>query len=585
MSFNKYYKDELTFLAELGKEFAEENPQLAPFLAERGDDPDVERLLEGFAFLTGRLRQKLDDEIPELAHGLLSLLWPHYLRPVPAMSVLEFRPHKGLAEIKRIPRGVGVNSVPVEGTPCRFRTCYDVDLAPLEVESVGVTRTGGGGEVAVWLRLDPRAAIEKVGLTRLRFFLHGESYITTSLFVWLFRYLDSIAVTGLEDSARVRFELPPDVISPVGFRPDEALLPYPDSAFSGYRLIQEYFALPEKYHFFEISGLGGLEQMADEEGFRLLFRFAKPLEEQVRLEKRHLVLHCTPIVNLFDLDGDPIRVDHERTNYRLRPSATPPSHYEIFDVKSVQGVLSGSAQRRVYHPFESFLHSDAPQGDGGLFYQRRIRPAVATEGVDTYLAFVDALERDALPPTETISIELVCSNRNLPEELKVGDIHRHTGTSPEFAEFRNLSGVSPNTPPPTEAGLAWRLISNLALNHLSLASPEALREIMMTYDFRAYYDRTAQRRGQQRMQGIEGVRNEPADQLFGGLPVRGRRTILRLRESRFGGEGEMFVFASVMNEFLALYSSINSFSELVVEGVEHGETYHWPITLGPRPTL
>jgi type VI secretion system protein ImpG len=585
MSFNKYYKDELTFLTELGREFAEENPQLAPFLAERGNDPDVERLLEGFAFLAGRLQQKLDDELPELAHGLITLLWPHYLRPVPSMSVLEFKPHKGLSEIKRIPRGVEVDSDPIEGTHCRFRTCYDVDLIPLEIAAVEAKRTAAGGEVEIQFNLDPRASLEDIGLKRLRFFLHGESYITTNLLVWVFRYLDSISITNRHEPTKIRFRLPANSVSQVGFDPSEALLHYPPNAFPGYRLIQEYFALPEKFHFFDIFNLESVAQLPDQTGFRLTLHFSKPLEENVRLERRHFALNCTPIVNLFDLDGDPIRLDHERTSYRVRPSATPSAHYEIFDVTRVEGFVPGSSQRRVYEPFESFKHSEGPPDEKGLYYQRRIRPAVVSSGIDTYLAFVDSRTRDALPPTETISIELVCSNRKVPEELKVGDIHRHTGTSPEFADFRNLTGVTPNTSPPTEAGLQWRLISNLALNHLSLTSPEALKEILVAYDFRAYFDRTAQRQSKQRLLGIEGIREEPADRLVQGLPVRGRRTILRLRESRFGGEGEMFVFASVLNEFLALYSSINSFSELVVEGIEHGEIYHWPVILGPRPTL
>jgi type VI secretion system protein ImpG len=134
---NKYYQDELAYLREMGQEFARANPQGAHFVGEASSDPDVERLLEGFAFLTARLRQKLENELPELTHSLLELLWPHYLRPIPSTTIIQFEALPQAAkEVRTIPRGAELHSIPVDGTPCRFRTVSDVTLAPLILETL-----------------------------------------------------------------------------------------------------------------------------------------------------------------------------------------------------------------------------------------------------------------------------------------------------------------------------------------------------------------------------------------------------------------------------------------------------------------
>jgi type VI secretion system protein ImpG len=585
VTFNKYFQDELTYLTDLGKEFAEANPKLAPFLGERGNDPDVERLLEGFAFLTGRLRERLDDEFSELTHGLMSLLWPHYLRALPSMAIVQFTPQAGLAECKRVPRGAELDSVPVDGTRCRFRTCYDLDLAPLSLSTVSVERTSGGSRATLGFRLDPRAQIAVLGLQSLRLFLHGEDYITTNFFLWLFRYLDGVTVTA-EPARAGGFRLPAACIRSVGFAEEEAVIPYPANAFSGYRLLQEYFALPEKYLFFEVAGLEPLAALDDIEGFSLTFEFSRPLAEQIRLEQRHFALHCTPVVNLFGFDAKPIRLDHELTEYRLLPESTQPDHHRIFAVEEVAGWVPGVAARRLYEPFESFRHALVETGaDDALYYQVRRRPAVVGDGVDYYLAFVDASQGVGEPRAETVSVELVCSNGDLPHELKVGDICQATATSPEFAEFRNITQPTMAVPPPLSGRLYWKLISNLSLNYVSLVSPEALRELLAVYDFHALRDRQAERRAKLRMEGIEDVRSEPAHRLFGDLPVRGRRITMQLREGNFGTEGDMYLFASVLNEFFALYASVNSYTELVVHATESREIYRWAPKSGRQPIV
>lgn len=589
MSFNRYYQDELAYLRELGKEFSDANPKLAPFLADRGSDPDVERLLEGFAFLTGRLRQKLDDDLPELTHSLVALLWPHYLRPVPSMSVLEFRPiTNAVTESKFIPRGVEVDSIPVAGTSCRFRTCYDVELHPLNIDRVTLRKDGRGCVLELEFLLQAGASLEKLALKNLRLHLHGEPYHSRTLYLWMNRYLQNITVSaGSEAQGASKFTLNPENLQPAGFAEEEALLPYPPTVFLGYRLIQEYYSLPEKFLFLDLKGLDPLatfDKMTDR--FVVSFEFSRPLEEAVRVHKDTIRLFCTPIVNLFSRDADPIRVDQTKVEYRVRPSGRDSVHLETYSIDHVEGWLSGGKEKRVYSAFESYDHrpEDDPT-DPRVYYRTRLYPAVVGRGVETNISFVRQDESHTVPRTETVSLQLTCSNHHLPEKLKAGDIRNATGSSPEFCTFRSIIPASPSVSPPLGAGLHWNLISNMALNYVSLANVEALRTVLYTYDFRVHRDRQAERECRQRLDGLIDAWVEPVDLLHKGMPIRGLRTHLDMRESNFAGEGDMYLMASVLNVFLALFASVNSFHQLVVRGIEHGEVYRWTTRSGQQPLL
>jgi type VI secretion system protein ImpG len=589
VSFNRYYQEELAYLRELGKEFSDANPKLAPFLADRGNDPDVERLLEGFAFLTGRLRQKLDDDLPELTHSLVALLWPHYLRPVPSMSVLEFRSlNNAVTESKIIQRGAEMESISVEGARCRFRTCYDVELHPLEIDQVTLRRDARGCVLELEFLLHPGATLEKLALENLRLHLHGEPYQSRTLYLWMNRYLQNITVrAGGEAQGESRFSLNPDKLQPAGFADEEALLPYPPTVFLGYRLIQEYYALPEKFLFMDLKGLDPLatfDKMT--ERFVVSFEFSRPIEDAVRVQKENVRLFCTPIVNLFSRDADPIRVDQTKVEYRVRPSGQDSAYLETYSIDRVEGWLTGGKEKREYSAFESYDHrpEDNPK-DPRIFYRTRLHPSVVGRSVDTNISFVSQDESHVVPRSETISLQLTCSNRSLPEKLKVGDIRIPTGSSPEFCTFRNIMPVNSSVSPPIGSGLHWNLISNMALNYVSLASIDALRTILYTYDFRVHYDRQAERESRQRLDGLVDARVEPVDLLHKGMPIRGLRTYLDMRESNFAGEGDMYLMASVLSVFFALFASVNSFHQLVVRGIEHGEVYRWPTRIGQQPLL
>ncbi len=596
--FNKYYHDELDFLRKMGAEFADKNPAAAPYLAEVGADPDVERLLQGFAFLTGRLRQKLDDELPELTQTLMQMTWPHYLRPLPSMTILEFeaRP-KAVRAPMEIARGTEVASVPVDGTRCRFRTCFDVRLLPIELEEAEVeVPARSHGHVRLRFRLGDGADLEQLrGEDRLRVYLHGEPAIAHALHLSLTRHVREVVVRGLGPEAGGERRLGPEAVRPAGFADDEALLPYPLHALPGFRLLQEYTSLPQKFLFLDLPGPGTVPDPGAEEGFELRFELTRTPEDSLRLSRDHVRLHCTPVVNLVEMESDPIRVDHEKSEYLVRPAGRNPEHFEIFSVNRVRGWVKGTTAARDYPAFFSFGHPVAPGVGDKTYYLTRLKHSPVSRGVDSYLSFVTGDQEKAEPASKRVVADLTCSHADLPARLRVGDLSEATGSSPEFARFRNLGRPTPSLAPPLGGELAWRLIANLSGNYLSLASwegsgngsggngaggepslsLEALRTLLGSYDFRALHDRQAARENELRLAGILSVEARPEERLYRGSVVRGSRIELSMKEENYAHEGEMVLFASVLDELLAQYCSLNSFTHLIVRGADHGERYEW----------
>lgn len=584
--YNVYYQEELAFLREMGKEFAHAHPKVAHMLEAADADPDVERILQGVAFLTGRIRQKVDDEIPELFQSMMSLLWPHYLRPVPSTTILQFIPMvEQLSSVALIPRGTEVESVAVEGTPCRFRTCYPVELAPLDIEQAALDLPmAAEAQLRITMKAVGKVPLPNMKLARVRFYLADEVVRASTLYLWLARYGRHVTLRNPATGRSV--QLPIRTIRPVGFGDDEAILPYPPHSFPGYRLLQEYFTCPAKFSFIDFTGLERLGQIEPTERFEIIVPFSRKPDDTLRVDRDSLKLYCTPIVNLFRHMADGIRVDHTRTQYRVRPSTSgsPPEHYEIYSIDKVVGLVQGEAEKRVYPPLHAFQHVGGVGADA-IYHQTRLYDAVVGEGTDTYISFVSSDERFVVPPTETISIDITASNRNLASRLRVGDVNVATSTSPEFAKFRNITAVSRSLRPPLGRGLHWRLISHLSLNYLSLMSIEALRGILELYNYQALYDRQAARENILRLEGLVSVQGTPVERLMRGAPVRGMLVKLEMDESKFAGEGDMFVFATVLNEFFALYASINALTELHVRGVRFGELYRWPPRLGQQAIL
>ncbi|CAN1606163.1 type VI secretion system baseplate subunit TssF [Pseudomonas sp. B21-028] len=594
MSFNHYYQSELTALRQLGRRFAERNPALAPFLGQAGRDPDVERLLEGFAFLTGRLRQKLDDELPELSHSLMQLLWPNYMRPLPAFSILQFDPLGRSGPPLRVERDTPVESKPVLGVRCRFRTCYSTEVLPLDLTNLSYSVKGDGSLLNLRLEMHGEGHLGEVQLNRLRLHFAGERYISQMLYLSLLRNLEGIELIPLDGAGQpvistsgtpMTFSIPASRVQPVGFAEEEALVPYPLNTFRGYRYLQEYFAFQDKFLFVDVTGLNVLHALPQTvlkqmRGLDLRFDIGKNGIQRLHPTLDNVKLYCTPIVNLFKHDAEPIRLDGKQDEYLLLPASYDREHCGVYSVQSVTGWNPGGLGYRTYVPFESFEHDSSVDVQGRPYYSVRQRSSPLHDGLDTCLGFGT---RD-IQHHETLSIELTCTNQNLPRQLKLGDIDQPGEKSPQSLGFRNISPVTSSFAPPLDQDFLWKLISNMSLNYLSLADVNALKVILETYDFPRYYDEQAERTSKCLLDGLKSIRHRHVDRLHRGLPIRGLRTELTIDPQGYLGEGDLFVFASVLNEFFALYASLNSYHELRVNSTQ-GEVYQWTPRMGQQPLL
>jgi type VI secretion system protein ImpG len=595
MSFNDYYQSELTALRQMGRTFAERNPALAPFLGQSGQDPDVERLLEGVAFLTGRLRQKLDDEWPELTHSLMQLLWPNYMRPLPSFSILQFEALQQTGPAVCIDRETPVDSEPVEGVSCRFQTCYATDILPLELNGLIYSRKGEGALLNLKLKVLGEGFLGNVQLSCLRLHLCGERYISQTLYLNLLRNLTSIDVVPVNIDGQpfrvagdkvLSIKLSSRHVQPVGFAEYEGLIPYPLNTFRGYRYLQEFFAFQDKFLFVDIGGLDALSKLPQDilsqaKGFELRFDVQKNAVQRSLPTLDNVRLHCTPIVNLFTQDALPIRLDGKQDEYLLQPSEDDRKYCGVYSVESVIGHLQTGGGERRYVPFESFKHDpsfDIPQACP--HYSIRQRPSFLHGGLDTYLSF----DIRHLAEQEALSIELMCTNQNLPLSLKVGEIRVPREVTSGSPAFRNIILCTAHYAPPMGQDFLWKLISNMSLNYLSLENVDALKVILETYDLPQYYDRNAANVTRKMLSGLKSIRHEAVDRLFKGLPLRGLCTELIVDAEQFVCEGEVFLFASVLNEFFALYASLNSFHELRVKTTT-GEIYAWQPRMGLQPLL
>ncbi|HEV8678078.1 MAG TPA: type VI secretion system baseplate subunit TssF, partial [Stellaceae bacterium] len=433
-----YYDRELNALRRLAAEFAAANPKIAGRLRlapETVDDPHVARLLEGVAFLAARVHHRLDDEFPELTDALLGVLYPHYLAPIPSAAIAQFQGQPELTVPVRLQAGLAVETEAVQGEPCRFRTAWPLTLWPVEIENVRLSGLplaapanplASGAVSVLRIALKCRVAeanLAELGVDRLRLFLRGASNVALPLYELLCAHVLSVAYAdGPADPAPV--VLPANVIEPVGFAPEEALLPWPARSFAGFRLLTEYFALPEKFLFVDFARLDGKTLLSTGnrmEIFVYLDRALPELERTIGVDA--LALGCTPIVNLFSQRCEPIQLTHTDIEYRIVPDARRPAALEVWQVERVRETPPDGGTRP-WRSFYRLTHGDPEAATPGGFYQvSRRQTAAPLTGSEVYIGPHDPEFDPDAPTGAVLSIDALCLNRDLPASLPFGGGH------------------------------------------------------------------------------------------------------------------------------------------------------------------
>ena len=616
-----HYNNELRHIREMAAEFAREFPKIAGRLAlkdakEECPDPYVERLLEGFAFLAARVHQKLDAEFPRFTQSLLETVYPHYLAPIPSMAVVRFDAQErdsGLAPGVTVPRGTIMRSNLGKGdrTACTFRSAHDVRLLPVKIAEVqyftrDVVQLQLPPEIkcraALRIRLQATAGLtfDKIALDPISFFLRGPDELPTVVYEQIFAHRTGLVLQSARPKGPTFFSGPASSIRRVGFSNDEALLPVSPRTFEGYRLLREYFAFPQRFLFFELGGFAAALAKCPEDQIDLII----PLDEQeTRLEGRlnasNFELFCSPVINLFPKTLDRINLSDRFSEFHVLPDRNRPLDFEVYEIKGATGYGMLAGEEQEFRPF--YLAKDNDSTAGAFYTTNRI-PRILTErekkfgrksnysGTEVFLSLVDAKSAPYRSDLRQLGIEALCTNRHLPIQMPVGlgGSDFQLETSAPITGVRCLAGPTVPKPSLAEGQFAWRLISHLSLNYLSLLDAKgdegavALREILKLY---------ADTNDRQIARQIEGLRTARTAPVLRRVQTPGPITFARgleirvtLDENAFEGTG-VFILGAVLEQFFAKYVAVNSFTETVIATQQRGEIMRWPAQLGKRQIL
>lgn len=607
-------------LREMGAEFASEAPQVAKWL-DLGrfecTDPYVERLLEGFAFLSARIQLKLDAEFPRFTQHLLEMVYPSYLAPTPAMAVVSFVPdlkEGALVDGYTVARGTALRSqVGKKGdTSCEFRTAHDVTLWPIElVEAQYFTYSGNSGlaglaklaaaKSGIRLRLRATAGLtfDQLSLDRLVLYLRGTGALPFQIYERLFANGVGLAVRAVGKNEPWSYVADKRSIRRVGFREDESALPNNSRAFHGYRLLQEYFAFRERYLFVELSDLkvGLSTRRSQEIEIAILLNRDEPELERA-VSASNFALFCAPAVNLFPKRADRIQITDRFAELQVLPDRTRPQDYEVYQVTGVAGHGANVDEEEPFYPF--YASHYGVEDTRGYFSVQRVRrvrserqkrEATAADyvGSDTYLSLVDAANAPYSTSLKELSVTTLCTNRHLPLHLVpgLGNTDFSWDTAAPLNAVRIVTGPTRPAPSRAEGETAWRLVSHLTLNYLSLIDNAGEQGSQALRDLLRLYCREDDAAALKQIEGVKSIASQPVTRR---LPIqgpivfgRGLEISLQCDETAFEGAG-VFLLGAVLEEFFTHYVSINGFTETVMK-TPYREVMRWTARTGQRQLM
>ncbi|MES2297923.1 MAG: type VI secretion system baseplate subunit TssF [Pseudomonadota bacterium] len=618
--FLRYYSQELQHLREVGGEFAMEYPKIAGRLGLEGfdcADPYVERLLEGFSFMAARVQMKIDAEFPRFTQHLSELVYPHFLAPTPSMAVVQLQPdlsNPSLVQGFKVERGTAMRSVLGKGdvTACEYRTAHEVTLWPLELAEAKFFTHSGALEVplpssvkaGIRLRLRSSGGVpfKDLALDRLCLHVRGGDATPARIFEKMLAGVEGVLVMPATRPATWHKLLPKTALRPRGFDEDESLLPSGKRTFQGYRLLQEYFAFPQRFLFLEVGGLqAAIANCADTEVDIVVLLNRGDAQLEQALDASNFALNCTPAVNLFPRRADRINVSGEQFEYHVLVDRTRPMDYEVFQIEDVTGFGTGANSEQKFRSFYTAKDIGSLHQDKAFYQIRREQRTISQRqrqngprssyiGSETFISIVDAAEAPYRTDLRQLGLTVLCTNRDLPLSMPVGvgktDFILDSGAP--VLSVRCLTGPSQPFPSFAEGSVAWRFINQLSLNYLSLVDTDAeqgaqaLRELLSLYCHAG--DVNAQRQ-------IEGVRSIAATSITRRMPTpgpitfgRGLQITVTLDDAAFEGTGA-FVLGAVLSRFFAQYVSINSFTETVIRTLARGDIMRWPAAGGACVTL
>jgi type VI secretion system protein ImpG len=567
---DKYFTEEINYLLDQGKEFAKRHPQKARMLHiddARSREPNVERLIESFAFLTSRIRKRLDDDFPLVADGLLSLMWPGYINPIPSFCILEFLASVGeLSEVISIPKGMLVESEPVmDGVRCRFRTCLDVDVLPVKITQVSVSAAGAGSVLKFSFELSKEADISSLRNFSMKMQMVGEFFPTLQIYNLLLgkngrrNNVEKLSISASDADGKTvgSWVCGPERISAVGLTKDEVLIPTGKTTLWSFSLLRDFFVFPEKFQAFRLHFFDLLAEQPGISKFDVSIHIDCQWPSNLRVATDQFRLNTVPIVNLFSHDAIPINLNRHHYHYTVRGDIKNPEHYHVYSVDSVEGLQVGTSRRTVYNPLYTSRSGEDTSLDGEKYYSID-RGRASWGGWETFIGFVDSSSQPDFAEEEIVSLEVTCTNGNLPTRLLPNQLIFPVTHIDEGLTVRNISHPTAYVLPDIEKISLWRWLSHAALNYLSIQSSEQLKSLLSLHDF------SESDANKHKIEGIKSVQMSPTRTLYKGALIPGISLELTVKEDNFSNLGEIQLFAHVLSVFFSSYASINSHIQLTV---------------------
>jgi len=617
----EHYNNELAYLREAGAKFAEHYPKIGARLAINDTevaDPYVERLLEGFSFLTARIRLKMDAEFPRFIQRLIEVTYPNYLAPTPSMCIVRFAPGELVRNQRNsylAPKGIRLRSNPIPGAShCEFRTAHAVELLPLTLSKAQfqpvsadlkhfhqVEKKRAQSILRFKFSLTIPIAFDDGDSDSIPIHLCGDNQLASRLYELIIGHNVGIALRALNSTDNPHWHFEPNAITPIGFDESEALLPYENQSFQGYRLLHEYFALPGRFHFF---ALHKIKHFLSEQPKCREFEIAILLDQQsAEFEKLvdvdQFALFCTPAINLISMRADRVPISDTRNEFHVVADRERPLDYEIYSVASADGFDRDHAIQRKFRPFYASNAEDV--GNHGTYFSLRREPRIASENIlqngarSTYQGsevFISLVDQDDAPfdrKMRQLGVDIVATNRDLPLLIPTGSAQdlRSVSSIPVDG-IRIISGPTRPVTAIEEGQMHWRFISHLNLSYQSLAhsTPEqgakGLRELLSLYT--SLGDPSL---GRYSTSLLKCELNPVTRRLPGKGPLNfGRGTAIKIEvdEIPFAGASP-YVFGAVLERYLARHAGINSFTEMHLTSAQRGTIAYWPARFGERGNL
>lgn len=557
----KYFDTEMRLLQEAAQDFARAYPEKARMLGlqdVKDRDPYVERLLEGMAFLTAEVKQRIDDDVPELAEALLSHVRPYFLRPFPSCCIMQFTPRPGqMRQTTSLPKGTRLTSKAVnlpdlsgqtggERLSCDFRTTSEVTLQPLRLTSFSLmTAFHGRQEIQLHFQFDHDIEPSQLELDTIKLYLHGDPATAMALYRALTGQTEEVNVTFPGETLRPCLLGRQDAIEPCHLDADNLLASSSGRGFLGFHLLHEYFCFREKYQFVVLRNLKRVTWPKKCCEFLVHIRLAEPLSEEFRLSRENFRLHCAPAVNLFKTTSEPVALTHQRTEYPIVADTNHPEGVMVYSVDGVTGNQTVTGKTRAYAQLPSFNHGSGSD----RYYQVSHRIREGRRPMTWLTLGGEMPERQ-----EILSCDITACNGAVPREhLQIRDIMAPSQDFPSNVTCENITRPSRLLMPPDRQDFRLALIAHLTVSYNSLATIDGFRQLLSLYDW------SGQDQSDKRIRGVKALQVTPLNRVYRGALLRGMDIRLSMDESAYISQADAYMFGTVLHHFFSMYATINAF--------------------------